>query len=247
MKKDPPYIALPFLQKLIASCVVVFSLAVAAQADPLPGSLWYNGDLIPGNDEGVLRARPNYVNPSGYDITYDDFIVPASDGSWTVTSVYSNLFSLPGSFTGAANWSIRTGLSVGNGGTIIAGGTLSPATITPGGSGFSLRITGLNTVLAPGLYWLNVSPVLSGPTSSLILATQGKNAVGLPPGNDGNAFVDANNIIPHFGAYPADFSMGVIGTRGTTSVPDSGSTALLLFLPILMIALCHKQRGFKAA
>src|SRR3954447_7927065 len=72
-------------------------------ADPLVGSLWYNGDP-------AAASNPNYRNTlsSGQNSVYDDFIVPAGQ-VWTITTVYGNIST--NSSIGGADWSIRTGLS----------------------------------------------------------------------------------------------------------------------------------------
>jgi hypothetical protein len=90
---------------------------------------------------------------------------------------------------GAAAWEIRSGISPGHGGTVVASG-LSPATQTlvltypTGEQIYHVEVTGLGVQLAPGTYWLNVSPIANF-TQSYVCASVGAGAVGDPPGNDG--------------------------------------------------------------
>src|SRR5205814_7487346 len=191
-----------------------------------PGPLWYNGDfdnvngLGNGNNTGFTAA------------TYDNFIVPAGPG-WDVSSVYTNnLLSTSAGIT-TANWEIRSGVSEGNGGTLIASASGSPAVVTfkgPGGFGFTeytVRVNGLNVHLAPGTYWLSVQPNGNGSQISYNSSTVGLNCIGLPCGNDDNAFFNSSTFgynfhtttDPAFGPGNIDFSMGVDGTAGCGPTP----------------------------
>src|SRR4029077_14390229 len=115
----------------------------------------------------------------------------------------------------------RQGISPGNGGVLIASGmTVNPLVTATGRSGsgyteFSVQVIGLSLYLPPGNgYFLNVTPIgdLSG--RSFVSTTSGANAVGEPPGNNQNAFIDSNifNLIFQSTAdlgQPYDYSMGV--------------------------------------
>src|SRR5207245_7615475 len=91
-----------------------FALNTTAIAQAPPGSLWYNGDFNGVN--GLANERNTIVTQAA---VYDDFNVTAPLG-WHVTAVFSdNLMST--TITGA-DWEIRTGLSAGNAGTLIASG-----------------------------------------------------------------------------------------------------------------------------
>jgi hypothetical protein len=115
---------------------------------------------------------------------YDNFIVPVGQ-QWDISDVFSN--DLMTTSVASAHWEIRSGVSSGNGGTLIASGTESA---TPTATGRSLLITeytvevGLNVLLNSGTYWLTVSPIDSGSGRSFVSTTSGTGAVGTPPGND---------------------------------------------------------------
>ena len=111
-------------------------------------------------------------------------------------------------------------------------------------SEYTARVLDLNIHLAPGTYFLNVTPVGNGLGRSFDSDTSGLNCVGTPCGNNGNAFFDSN-----FGGaqpngpcrqgQPGDFSMGVIGAV----VPEPATVALLTCgMGALLIAL-RRRRG----
>jgi len=215
---------------------VIFAFAATSYADTSE-TLWYGGDMDHYN--GLL----NTVNSSWARVNvYDDFVVDG-DG-WTVNSVWSNN-AMDYLNVNQALWEIRSNVSNGNAGTLIAGGT-SLATQTPTGrSGFNyteytIKVSGLNVELIPGRYWLTVAPVGFGTGASFIPTTSGENAVPDIPGNNTNSYFyeinslfpgndkyftpigTGNNNYPYFDFTHRDFSMGV-----GTVVPEPVS--MLLF------------------
>src|SRR5262249_32221243 len=82
----------------------------------LPGSLWYNGDFDGRN--GLANERNTAVSQAA---VYDNFF--ATGHGFRVTGVYSDNQITPGTVFTGADFSIRTGVSAGNGGTIVASGT----------------------------------------------------------------------------------------------------------------------------
>ncbi len=211
-------------------------------------TLWYNGDFD-GNSALFNEVIPSVAQGS----VYDDFIVPMGQ-TWTIQSVFSNdqMNFAPTSLS--AYWEIRSGVSPGNGGMLLASGTGS-ATQTatgnpfaaPGQPEYTVTVSGLSVTLGPGTYWLTVDPV--GGTiddTSYISTTSGLNAIGMPPGNDGNSYVAGSYYIGNYGGYdfePAgdyvtnlnggqpDFSMGVVG------VPEP-STLVLGLIGTLTVFGC---------
>ena len=107
---------------------------------------------------------------------------------------------------------------------MVASGTTTTPVVTPTGrSGFGftefmVEVTGLSVNLAPGTYWLNVTPVGDGSGRSFNSDTSGTNCVGLPCGNDDNAFTNSTDFGFVFHNTSSgdvgqpDFSMGVNGT-----------------------------------
>jgi hypothetical protein len=214
-----------------------------------PGALWYNGDF---NHVNELANEDNTTLGSGeFASVYDDFIVPSP--GWHVTSVFSD--NLEDTTVTGATWEIRQGISEGNGGTLIASGMTTTPVVTPTGrSGmgfteFMIEVTGLNVSLAPGTYWLNVTPIGNLTGRSFDSNTSGANCVGTPCGNDQNAFFNSNFFKANFTStsnfgQPTDFSMGVNGTAGcgtpsptptatatATNTPTPTATATATFTP----------------
>jgi hypothetical protein len=172
---------------------------------------------------------------------------------WHVTALFSNDFLTAYNTLTGADWEIRTGLSEGNAGTLIASGTTNSPVVTPTGrSGFGfteymVEVTGLNVFL-PMLpsdqhYWLNVTPVGNGTGRSFNTTTSGTNCVGTPCGDDYNAFFTST----YFGAYfnscivdqCFDYSNGVIGTV----VPEPATVALLTCGVGALLIAVRRRRG----
>jgi len=203
---------------LFLTAALVPNTTAIAQAPP--GSLWYNGDF---NGVGFHANGINTSDPPSQ--VFDDFNVTNGSGRQVMALFSDNLLSTV--VTGAV-WEIRTGVSAGNEGILVASGSTATPTVMPTGrSGFSLNeftveVTGLNIFL-PALpagqhYWLNVTPIGNGTGRSLNTTTSGAMAVGNPPGNDGLSW-----FRPGTGFSPDDFSMGVIGTV----VPEPTTVALV--------------------
>jgi len=225
----------------------VAALALASGAAQASTVLWYNGDFDDAN------ALANELNTIVSDARiYDDFVVTDAAG-WTVDSIWSNNLM---SFTGVtqADWTIRSGVSVGNGGTVVASGTSAATQVATGRSGFGLteymiEIVGLNINLTAGTYWLQVTPIGLGSARSFNSTTSGANGVGTPLGNDGNSFFNSTFFGSNFdsaatflgSARPWDFSMGVAGAVNGT-IPEPGSAALLGLSLIAFVAARRRRK-----
>jgi len=190
---------------------LVLTAAFALNASAV--TLWYNGDFNGVN--GLANERNTIVSQAA---VYDDFNVTGP--GWHITSVFSD--NLANTVISGADWEIRTGISEGNAGTLVASGTTSAPVVTlTGRSGFNyleymVQVNGLNITLAPGHYWLNVTPIDSGTGRSFNSTTSGVNCVGTPCGNNDNAFFNSTYFGAKFrntnNAYgQPDFSMGVVG------------------------------------
>jgi|SRR5438876_7289609 len=230
------------LLALASTAALVLNTSAIAQAPP--GSLWYNGDYNHVN--GLPNERNTVVSQAA---VYDDFNVTAPQG-WHLTAVFSDNLTAFQPIV-AADWEIRTGVSEGNGGTLVASGTTNSPIVTftfHAQNEFMVEVTGLSVFL-PMLtsgqhYWLNVTPVGNGSGFSFNSDTSGTNCVGVPCGNDDNAFFNSTFFGTYFTntnnyAGQPDFSMGVIGTV----VPEPATVALLTCgLGALVIAVrCRRS------
>ncbi len=230
---------------LIAFLLVVLMIV----AYPVSASiLWYNGDFNgSGSSMSNHHKYESYGGGSYFQsdsLVYDDFIVPA--GGWTITSVWSNNFFTDEVSVSSATFEIRSGVSAGDGGTVVASGSANPQMSTTGrisSNGlveYEVRISGLNINLTPGTYWLSVCPTIqSGDVYSYNSATSGSHSFGQPQGNNGNSYW---YVFEHYGyggeytrnfedvsAYldeTTDYSMGVEG-EGGNPVPIPGAVWLL--------------------
>jgi hypothetical protein len=229
--------------KRILSILLAMTLALGVMAGTAAAdNLWYNGDFNgSGNSMSNYYEYEDYgggIYYVGYSHVYDDFMVPA--GGWTVDSVWSNNRFTSGVVVTGATWEIRSGVSAGNGGTLVQGGSAFP-TLTDTGRGtggyteYQVLISGLNFHLDPGTYWLNVTPTkVVGDSYSYNSATSGLNAVGQPAGDNGNSYF---TWFYHFGSgqqdgasfvnintylgFPVDYSMGIAGEGSPVPLPAS--------------------------
>src|ERR1700730_9658735 len=202
------------LLALALTTALVLNTTAIAQAPP--GSLWYNGDL------NYVNALPNEQNTFySQAAVYDNFDVTAPLG-WHVTAVFSDNIITADTAIAGADWEIRSGVSEGNAGTLIASGTTNAPLVTHTGRFFldtpeyMVEITGLNVFLpmlpSGQYYWLNVTPVGYGHGSSANTTTTCVSCVGTPCGNDGNTFFNSTSFGVYFGGPSnTDFSKGVIG------------------------------------
>ncbi|MFO0960571.1 MAG: PEP-CTERM sorting domain-containing protein [Isosphaeraceae bacterium] len=208
------------------------SCGAMARADVV---LWYNGNFD-GRD--ALANGQGTFNPDA--LVYDNFTVTAGQ-SWTVSAVYSNNMM---NFTGItqAHWEIRSGVSAGAAGTLIASGNGAATQVSTGRTflgmtEYTVTVSGLNLSLGAGSYWLSVAPIGTAGNGnvSYISSTGGSGAVGLPAGNDGNSYFTSASYGNFFtptsddsveGAGTWDYSMGVVGV--TRAVPEPASLALML-------------------
>lgn len=145
-----------------------------------------------------------------------------------------------------ADFEIRSGVSEGNGGTVVFSGSGLAETQTATGRSwqgwteYTVEIDSLNLFLTPGEYWLVVRSVTSGCGGGWYLSqagtTLGANSIGKPIG-DGNSYFKSGsyNFVQtgqFLGAGAWDFSFGVNGTvvpePGTLVALASGIALLLL-------------------
>ncbi len=217
-------------------------------------TLWYSGDFdlndATTNQNNVpIQIGTSYVLERA--LVYNNFIVPVGQ-TWSITSVFSNnqlAYVVPPT---SAAWEIRTGLTAGQGGNLIASGdTAATATLLTPADGinyiapeYRVEATVAGLTLTAGTYWLAVAPDSARyfGDQSFIETTSGVNAVGLPPGSNGNSFLDNN--LPGggkltFAASNLNYSMGVVGTA---AVPEPASAILLVAALAGVPALLRRHR-----
>jgi hypothetical protein len=196
---------------------LLLTLALAFCSSASAGTLWYNGDA-----DGV-NSYVNQNNAQFVQVLYNDFVAPTT---WKVNYVWSNdIFTSGPPASTTATWEIRSNMPTGN---LVASGDAA-ATLTPTGFNFagfteySVLVSGLNVTLTPGTYWLAVYPDDTNGGLSGNDTTSGANAVGVPPGNNGNLFASSDGGATFSGPFGIDTSAGV----GGSVVPEPSSLALL--------------------
>jgi len=154
-----------------------------------------------------------------------------------VRQIWSSGFNVSANSVVQAEWSIRTAMAPGSAGSIVAE-DISPATQSPTGRAYvvpslnepeyALRVSGLDLVLPPGEYWLNVTP-LTGPEQFALSVTTGAGGVGAPIGDAGTALWWWSNGNHVYDEVAPGFSMGVAGS--VVPEPEAGA------LPAALLAL----------
>jgi hypothetical protein len=222
------------LAMLTLFAVLLFGTGTIASAQCPSGCLFYGGDFDPNNPNanGLANETDLIVGGNPYGAaTYQNFI---NSQNWNITGLFTNNLSSISPSSGY--WEIRSGMSEGNDGTLIASGTQSGGNFsqTPTGrSGFGYTeytdsATGLNVTLAPGMYWFAMVPEC--PTcngrSFNSNSLEGLNAVGTQVSDDQfftATFFDSCCIpADDEGVFPT-FSSGVLGTE----VPEPSSLIML--------------------
>jgi hypothetical protein len=216
----------------LVGVLVCTALAGAAHAD----TLWQQ---LPAYDNFSLPAIQDAIVGANATFGLSDVTVPAS--GWTINTVstyFSNLNFNPTVTTAVLNIFPKSGTLpvVGNDprpsptgqGTVvvpvdvrdIGGTTQQPVMI--------ISATNLNIVLAPGDYWIGLTPALSGgffgsdqhwPTEGVIGAQSALRGFGSGPG----ATFPWSGVGTLLGAAPFDLAISVTGTP----VPAPSSLALL--------------------
>ncbi len=189
-------------------------------------TLFYGGDFDPNNPNSNALANENdaLVSGSPYGAaSYQNFVI--SGTSWNISGLFTNNLMTINPAT--AYWEIRSGVSEGSGGTLLASGTgADTLSNNPQGDTKNL-VSGLNITLGPGTYWMAVVPQAPDQNGrSFNTNTFGLNSVGTQISDNqyfnsvffGKNFTNADNQ----GIFPT-LSSGVVGTE----VPEPGSLMLL--------------------
>ncbi len=220
---------------------VVCLLTATASADEI---LWYGGDT-----DFVTAIQSGYGFGQDSNL-YDDFRVGA--GGIVVTHLFGNFTVIdPDPFTvGDVEYEIRSGMSAGNGGSLLAQGVIGASQIDRGRWNqhnlYEITTDLLNISLAPGTYWMSIAPLSSQRT--FIVTTGGEDGIGSPLGN-GNAFWNAPWYPAHFAAVEDvlghernwDFSYGVIGKP----IPEPMCAFVLISGGVVVATKAFRQRARK--
>ena len=219
--------------------IVGLTLSIGASAQ----TVFYGGDW---DRLGNLTAQ---IHSSGMldSVIYDDFTLTSMSD---INGIFANFLDDSGTSTSnKLYWEIRSGMSTGNGGTIVHAGTVSNATVTETGRfNFTTPERKYESVvstfsLGPGTYFLGVAA--DSMFEQVFLTTaSGANGVGGPLHN-GNSFWNMpgagenfSSVSDFFGGRQTDFSIGI---RGATSVPEP--TAILGLAIGLVVLVRFRKRS----
>src|SRR5215471_3114472 len=143
--------------KQLALLFLILAHALRAQGLPTGTVGWYNGNC----QSGIPGQSAWYSSLQQFGRTYDDFVVPT--GGWMIAGVFAHSAMSIAGVTEAV-WEIRSGVSVGNGGIVVASGRGAATqtlmfTYPDGEKVYRIQVDGLSVQLAAGTYWLSVSPI----------------------------------------------------------------------------------------
>ena len=219
------------MKKVALLSLFVLFLGTFAVAQCGSNCLFYGGDHDPNNPNanGLANETDAIVSGSPYGAaTYQNFTLSSSA---TATGLFSN--NLSGLNPATGYWEIRTGVSEGNGGTLVASGTGAVTQTPTGRSDFGFleyrdEVDGLNLSLNGGTqYWMAVVPNdPNNPNRSFNSNTFGLNAVGSQQSDNqffNSAFFGANFTNADTQGVFSTFSQGVIGTPEPSSLIMLGS------------------------
>lgn len=227
------------ITKSILTATALACLSSTAKAD------WYAGDpsattLAP---LAAFAWATNVPSPGYVAYTFDNFTWTNANGGM-VGSIGGHFVSAGnGPITGVtyAQWEIRSGVSVGNGGTLVASGSgaavLSATAFTSAMNGgpvsdpvARVELDVPDFVLAPGGYWLGFSIGDAGVgASGFVAETLGATGIGGPL-NDGNAFYfqgDGSNNPWNWVDVTSTWGGPMDAAYFITEVPAPGAAALL--------------------
>jgi hypothetical protein len=205
-----------------ALVLAVFLIPTLSRGQGIPTGVvgWYNGDW-----KQFIASSSNWQSLDGsFSRIYDDVAVP--DGGWTVVGVFAHVDMAPAEITQAV-WEIRSGVSAGNGGMVVASGVgaatmTHTASVGGGHEIYLLQVSGLWIQLPAGRYWVSLAPITSDPQTYLC-ATLGTNAIGEPKGTDGAAYrwgFGSNFAVAQTsgqGGTTGDYSLGLLISGATAT------------------------------
>ncbi|RYG45057.1 PEP-CTERM sorting domain-containing protein [bacterium] len=174
-----------------------------------------------GGDADLVDGMSSYATNC---LAFDDF----SFGSTATVTDLSGNFLYNGSNLQGLYYEIRSGMSAGNGGTLVASGTIAASKVDTDADAFGFNIFTISgsvsgVTLAAGAYHLGLA-ALDSVSGAYLATTSGANGYGSPIHN-GNSF----SYRPDAGAFYSDsvgyydYSIGV----NTQAVPEPASLAAL--------------------
>lgn len=208
----------------------------------------YQGDW---NQRNGVTSERNVGDPDAF--VYDELVVTQP----VVTEVWGNFFLTNVQVTGG-DWEVRLGISPGNGGQLLASGTvgLDHLTLLPTGrwsnNEFKMTLAVQSLTLQPGVYFFGIRPVGSGRGRAVASLTDGGDISNPADPNppplhsllNGRSYVNS----PGYGSNFADLRTVAGPERwdvsyGLTSVPEPSSLlALAVFAPLVLRRASQRRK-----
>ena len=198
--------------------VLATSLAIAQPASAQ--ILWSNGY---GNWQGG-QVNQDYLTSNAWAArSYDNFRLT----SQSLVTGFFGYFNPSNGFAAdwtAATWEVRTGLSSGNLGTLIASGSGAVNRVASEGRFYS-ELTGLNLQLDAGDYWLFFAPQTTYDGYAVFSNYVSNNANAVNAVQDNYNMWAFSNGAPEDGGQKYDLAIGAFGQMNV--VPEPASIALV--------------------
>jgi hypothetical protein len=219
------------------TAVVAMAAMASVRAD---STLWYGGDA--DNIDGIAATH----GPVRSSTLCDDFDI--APGGAVVSGVFGSYLALGilglggGGPPTEADYEIRSGVSAGSSGTLIAADRAAASWSLEDDTTqfwrYRATVSGLNLFLPEGRYWLSLSPVRS--VELYLATTSGENGIGSPLDN-GDSYWTAPWVDAYFTPTTEilgtdrrptwDFSYGVAGNP----VPEPGAFLSLSVLSAFLV------------
>jgi hypothetical protein len=217
--------------------VFCFSMPASAMQCPPPGGpgpsiLFYGGDLDLNdpNQNGLANENDAIVGGNPYGAaTYQNFQVSSE---CVLSSPFTNNLS---SITPANGyWEIRSGVSEGNGGTLIASGTGAITNTPTGRSDFGFleyhnQVDGVNVTVPAGTYWFAVVPECTTCAGRSFNSNANTRLNGIGDETAGQQFFNSSFFSANFTNANNEgvFNTFSSGLDGESPVPEPSSLVML--------------------
>jgi len=235
---------LPFAPFLARAAVITAGLSLAASP---AGADWYGGDPAAhmATPLAAFHWATNAPTPGYQAFAYDNFVWTNAGGGMvsTLGGYYSSFAGVPITGVTVAGWQIRSGMSPGVGGTLVASGIGAPVTSStpfmvgqvpgdpPNHPIVRVDLDVPDFALAPGNYWLAVSIGDAGANGGgFVAGTTGANSIGTGINDGQSIYFQGDNVSPNIWNYAdvaTTFGPQTDLAYFITEVPTPGAAAVL--------------------